>query len=151
MVKMMKKLNLKKIDYICGSRQLFQGLNGKNHLHIVFMLNLKFQPDKCKNNEENAIIVFCSIGCSWPIFFKSHHIPYFHIAIFKCKENREITVFTNLVNTSIIPLFAVFWSIFSFWLSRLNAFGWNCQMHCCCFTCVRATLFRTKKSAVEWV
>jgi hypothetical protein len=53
------------------------------------------------------------------------------------KEIREITVFVNLVNTSIIPLFSV---LFSFWLTQLNAFGWNCQMHCCCFTCVRATL-----------
>jgi hypothetical protein len=45
----------------------------------IILLNLKFQPDKFKNNEENAIIVFCS-------FIKSQHKPYLHIAISKAKK-----------------------------------------------------------------
>jgi hypothetical protein len=43
-----------------------------------------------------------------------------------------------------------FWSVFSFWLSQSNASDWICQTHCCCFTCVKATLYRTKKSA-NWL
>jgi hypothetical protein len=90
------------------------------------MLNVKFQPDKIKNNEENAILQFWLFGVH---FFKSHHVPYFHIAILECKENRKITVFANLINSSNIPLFSVFWSVFSFCLTQLIAFGgW---MHCC--------------------
>jgi hypothetical protein len=36
----------------------------------------KFQIDRFKNNEEKAIIVFCSFGFSGSIFFKSHHIHF---------------------------------------------------------------------------
>jgi hypothetical protein len=27
-------------------------------------------------------------------------------------------------------------SMFSFWVTQSNAFGWNCQTHCCCLTSV---------------
>jgi predicted oxidoreductase len=61
MAKIIKKLNLSRSEEN-------PDLHGrKYHLHIVFMLNLKFQPDKFKNNEENEIIVLAARG---PCFSK---------------------------------------------------------------------------------
>jgi hypothetical protein len=47
--------------------------SSSTYWHIVFMLNLKFQPDKFKNNEEKAIIVFFAV-LAVRVPFKSHHI-----------------------------------------------------------------------------
>jgi hypothetical protein len=51
---------------------------------------------------------------------------------------------TSTVNTPIIFMFSVFKSMFPLWITQSNAFGWNCQTHCCCLTCVSATFSRTK-------
>jgi hypothetical protein len=63
----------------------------------------------------------------------------------KCKENKEIAVFAHLDNISLC------FGVFTFWLTELNAFGWNCQMHYVVYRVFEQISLEKKKTAVDWV
>jgi hypothetical protein len=78
MAKMIKKLNLSRKSIILvflttAESQFFQACT-KKHLHIVLMLNLKFQPDKFKNNEEMQLYFFAVLATRVPFCSKVYHI-----------------------------------------------------------------------------
>jgi hypothetical protein len=86
---------------------------------------------------------FCSPKHSSITITQSYYSFYAKSDIEMQRKWREILA--KLVNTSIIPLFSVFWSVISFRLNQLIAFGWNCQMHWYCFSVLEQLSLSNKK------